>query len=507
MKNYCLIVALLLSTPVQAEYLAHTFAGNGDAGNAGDGGVAMEAQLNNPAGVALDAKGQLYIADMNNFRIRKIDDTGVIVSIAGIGEKPDFGGDGNSALLAKLCSPRDITLDNVGNLYFADVCSNRIRKIDTNGIITTVAGNGERGYSGDGGPAITAQLNWPMGVAVDNAGNIYIADTKNQRIRRVDINGLITTIAGDGTLVEVGPVMGGTQVTGTYGGDGGFATDAQLSDPEDVTVDANGNVYIADTQNNRIRRVNTDGIITTIIGDGEPEQLNKPSGIAIDNLSRFYVADTDNHRIIKRDMGGATTIIAGTGARGFSGEGELATTAKFNRPQAIAVNSAGTVYIADTGNHRIRQLDLVVDELPDLGPADIGNSQFLGGISANGGPYQQQAEVSLADTVEVRGQIEVQPAHVGEIVDIFVYAAATFPEVDGLFYYMLGEPLAILAWNQDPDQLVAFISDVILDETQDVLMYSGHFLLPGTLEVYFGYIRADGSVISSTQSIDVVINE
>ncbi|MDY6994711.1 MAG: hypothetical protein SVR94_19165, partial [Pseudomonadota bacterium] len=133
--------------------------------------------------------------------------------------------------------------------------------------------------------------------------------------------------------------------------------------------------------------------------------------------------------------------------------------------------------------------------------------QFLGGISANGGPYQQQAEVSLADTVEVRGQIEVQPAHVGEVVDIFVYAAATFPEVDGLFYYMLGEPLAILAWNQDPDQLVAFISDVILDETQDVLMYSGHFLLPGTLEVYFGYLRADGSVVSSTQSIDVVINE
>ncbi|MDY6992034.1 MAG: hypothetical protein SVR94_05435, partial [Pseudomonadota bacterium] len=252
MKNYYLIVALLLSTPVQAEYLAHTLAGNGNAGDAGDGGVALEAQLNNPAGVALDAMGHLYIADMNNFQIRKIDDTGVIVSVAGISEKPDFGGDGNSALLAKLCSPRDITLDNVGNLYFADVCNNRIRKIDTNGIITTVAGNGERGYSGDGGPATSAQLHWPMGVAVDNAGNIYIADTKNQRIRRVDINGLITTIAGDGTLVEVGPVMGGTHVTGTYGGDGGFATDAQLSDPEDVTVDANGNIYIADTQNNRI---------------------------------------------------------------------------------------------------------------------------------------------------------------------------------------------------------------------------------------------------------------
>ncbi len=266
-----------------------TVAGDGTAGDGGDEGPATAAQLNAPRGVAA---GSLYIADTDNHRIRKINDDETIATVAGDGTA-GYSGDGGPATAAQLDSPSGVAADATGNLYIADTDNHRIRKVDALGIITTVAGDGT---AGDGGPAAAAQLNSPSGVAVDADGNLYIADTGNHRIRKVDALGIITTAAGDGTAGD--------------GGDDGPAAAAQLDSPSGVAADADGNLYIADTNNHRIRKVDALGIITTVAGDGTAgfggddgeaaaAQLNAPAGIVVDAAGNLYVADSDNHRIRK----------------------------------------------------------------------------------------------------------------------------------------------------------------------------------------------------------------
>ena len=220
-----------------------TVAGNGSSGYSGDGGAATNAALNYPSGVAADASGNLYIADTFNYRIRKVDTNGVITTVAGRGGAGGYSGDGGAATNARLSFPVSIAVDSFGDVFVADESNNSIRKVDTNGIITTVAGHGasDGGYSGDGGAATNANLNFPAGVAVDDLGNIFIADTLNNRIRKVDAKGIITTVAGS--------------VSPGYSGDGGIATNATLSGPEDVAVDASGNMFIADSNNLRVRKV------------------------------------------------------------------------------------------------------------------------------------------------------------------------------------------------------------------------------------------------------------
>ena len=203
--------------------------------------------------MAVDASGNLYIADTGNNRIRKVSATGIITTVAGNGSA-GYSGDGGPATSAQLDGPEGVAVDGSGNLYIADTCNNRIRKVSATGIITTVAGNGSAGYSGDGGPATSAQLSLPAGVAVDGSGNLYIADSGNNRIRKVSATGIITTVAGNGSP--------------GYSGDGGPATSAQLNQPAGVAVDASGNLYIADSSNNRIRKVSATGIITTVAGNG-----------------------------------------------------------------------------------------------------------------------------------------------------------------------------------------------------------------------------------------------
>ena len=253
--------------------------------------------------------------------------------------------------------------DGAGNLYIADSGNHRIRKVDSSGTISTIAGSGEFGFGGDGGPAIDARLNYPSGVAVDGAGNVYIADLGNQRIRKVDSTGTITTIAGSG---ETG--FGG----GGFGGDGGPATEAQLNYPRGVAIDGAGNVYIADQGNQRIRKVDSTGTITTIAGsgergfsgDGDPAteaQLNYPWGVAVDGAGNVYIADLGNHRIRKVDSLGTITTIAGSGEFGFGGDGGPAIDARLNYPSGVAVDGAGNLYIADSVNHRIRILTQVID--------------------------------------------------------------------------------------------------------------------------------------------------
>ncbi len=364
-----LILAALSAAVAGAQpadsWLIETVAGGGS--SLGDGGPAVAARLDRPRGVAPDGLGNLYIADTSNNRIRKVDAAGVIATVAGDGF-PGSGGDGGAAAAAQLNSPAGVAPDGLGNLYIADTSNNRIRKVDAAGVITTVAGDGRPGSGGDGGAATAAQLNSPAGVAVDSLGNLYIADQNNDRIRKVDAAGAITTVAGDGTF--------------GYGGDGGAAVAAQLNNPRGVAPDGAGNLYIADAGNNRIRKVDAAGVITTVAGDGTfgyggdggaavAAQLSSPYGVAPDGLGNLYIADRNNNRIRKVDAAGAITTVAGDGTFGSGGDGGAATQAQLNYPSGVALAAAGNLYIADARNHRIRRLLLSAAPLPGISAGGV----------------------------------------------------------------------------------------------------------------------------------------
>jgi sugar lactone lactonase YvrE len=321
-------------------------------GATGDGGSAALAGLYSASGVARDAAGNIYIADTNYHRVRKMAVDGNITTYAGNGTS-GFSGDGGVATNAQLRTPYGVALDSAGNLYIADTGNARIRKVDTSGNIATVAGNGGCCYSGDSGPATSANLNWAMGAAVDSSGNLYIADTNNSRIRKVTPAGTITTLAGTGTS--------------GYSGDGGAAASAQLAYPNGVAVDSSGNVYIADGGNNRIRKVDTSGNIATIAGNGTccysgdggaatSAQLNYPDSVAVDSAGDVYIADTNNLRVRKVNAAGTIMTIAGRGGSGDSGDGAAATNATFRSPRGLALDASGNVYVADQSNNAIRLL-------------------------------------------------------------------------------------------------------------------------------------------------------
>ncbi len=323
-------------------------------GDGGDGGAATSASLDRPHGVAVDAAGNLYIADLDNHRIRKVDTAGNISTVAGNGMAA-YSGDGGQATSASLNRPEGVAVDTANNLYIADSFNNRIRKVDTAGVISTFAGTGNFGHSGDGGAATSAWFNTPYSVAVDAAGNLYIADYSNHRIRKVDTNNVITTVAGNGTA--------------GYGGDGGAATSARLDFPTGVAADGAGNLYIADLNNNRIRKVNPDGVITTVAGTGTAgyngdnrqaisAQLNAPYGVAADWTGNLYITDRSNNRIRQVAPDGVITTVAGTGTAGYGGDGGQATSAQLDGPWGVALDAARNLYIADRGNNRIRRVAL-----------------------------------------------------------------------------------------------------------------------------------------------------
>ena len=319
-----------------------TCTGSQACGNGGDNGPATSAQLDHPVSIAVDAAGNLYIADSFNNRIRKVLN-GVITTTAGTGT-PGYSGDGGPATSAELSDPFGVAVDSNGNLYIADVINNRIRKVSNN-VITTVAGNGAVSFGGDNGPAAGAQLYNPLGITLDALGNLYIADGWNSRVREVS-NGVITTVAGSGSGGgTAGPMRLGI---GVFVGDGGPATSALLNLPTSVAVDSAGDIYIADGLNLRVRKI-AGGIVTTVAGDGGF------AGLAVDSSGNLYIADADNSRILKISNG-VTTTVAGNGVRGFAGDNGPATSAQLFSPQAIAVDSAGNLYIADTYNNRIRKV-------------------------------------------------------------------------------------------------------------------------------------------------------
>lgn len=334
-------------------------AGDGEYGFAGDGGPATSAEIWQPMGLAVDKNGNIFIADDANWRVRRVDSvTGIITTVAGGGNcYPSTGcGDGGPATLAGLDSPNEVALDSSGNLFIADTNDARIRRVDAvTGIITTVAGTGTWGFSGDGGPATSAELSFPEGVAVDNAGNLFIGDTGNARVRRVDAaSGVITTVAGDGTF--------------GFSGDGGPATSAELNSAVGVALDSSSNLFLADWGNSRIRRVDgVTGIITTLAGtgvfgfggDGGPASgadLNNPYGDSIDATGNVFIGDTWNYRIRRVDA--ASGIITTVAGNGTVEDGGPATNAVLDSPYGVAVDPSGNLFIADYSNSRIRRVDV-----------------------------------------------------------------------------------------------------------------------------------------------------
>jgi len=358
-----------------------TVAGNGGFGFGGDGGPAPSALLANPYGVAVDAQGNLFVADSANHRIRKVGPAGIITTVAGTGA-PGYSGDGGPAPSAQLAFPFGVAVDGQGDLFIADTYNHRIRKVSPAGTITTVAGSGSTGnfgggYSGDGGPAASAQLRFPQGVTADNQGNIFIADSENDRIRMVNPAGIITTVAGTGI--------------GGYNGDGGPATGAQLFTPLGVLVDAQGNLFIADSDNARVRKVSPAGIITTVAGtgnfnhsgDGGPAtsaELDSPSALAVDGQGNLFVAEWAAFTVRKVSPDGIITTVAGIAySDGYSGDGGPATSAELTEIFGVAVNAQGTLYIADRVNQRVRQVRPLLSgfDIQDINiPAEDGRELY-----------------------------------------------------------------------------------------------------------------------------------
>jgi len=415
------------------------YAGTGTIGFSGDGGPAANALLSGPTGLTLDAAGNLYIGDTGNNRIRRISPDGTITTVAGSGGNGN-GGDGGPAVNADLNGPEGVAVDAAGSIYIADTFNNVVRRVALDGTMSTFAGNGYPGYSGDNGPASIATLFLPTDVAVDSGGTVYISDLGTIRIRVV-INGNISTIVGsakgplpfDGEPAVTARLKGPTGVAvdangivyfaegsvgsgsgldvgdfkiwkvtrdglistaagnglNSYSGDNGPAAMAQLDTPTGVAMDFAGNLYFADTANNRVRRISPDGSIVTVAGNGNSgfsgdfgpavsASLNGPMGVTVDLLGFLYIADTGNNRVRAVDLNGMIYTIAGNGNAAFFGDGSLAQSAALRGPQGLAVDPSRNLYIADTLNHRIREitLDGILDTV-------AGRGQGFGG---DGGP-------------------------------------------------------------------------------------------------------------------------
>ena len=356
LSNSCGTTNSLALINVGSEVI-NTIAGNGTAGYTGDGGQAVNAELNSPAQVVTDAAGNMYIADDANNVIRKMTPSGVISTIAGTGAA-GYTGDGSSALTATLNHPVALHLDGTGNLYICDYNNNVVRKINTSGVITTIAGTGAGGYVSDGVPATSTPLYSPEGLAMDAAGNLYIADGNNLRIRKVDPSGIITTFAGTGGI--------------GYTGDGGPATAAQLRYPFGLYMDAGGNLFVADQLNNVIRKINPAGIISTVAGNGAAgflgdgtsaiiAEMNDPVGIYGDPAGNLYIADKGNNciREVYASTGFIATIIGTGGSSGYSGDGGTAKGSKIHSPVSVYLDASNNILVSDYSNNRIRKVGLV----------------------------------------------------------------------------------------------------------------------------------------------------
>jgi uncharacterized protein (TIGR03437 family) len=451
-----------------------TLAGNGTAGYAGDGGPAVDAELDSPMGVAVDAAGNVYFGDYNRGVVRRVSTNGTITTVAGGGSR--FG-EGGPATQAALKHPMGVAVDNAGNLYIAETgyfvslenpysyalaakVGGYIRKVTPDGNIHTLAGLLRTGCCGDGGPVSQAYFTGPSGLARDSQGNVHVADPLQQRVRRIATDLKVTTIAGTGLA--------------GFAGDNGPAAAAILDTPQGVAVDAAGNVYIADSGNNRIRMVNRSGNIRTIAGNGMPAfsgdggpaasaSLSGPNFVSVDGSGNLFIADTGNHRIRKITSDGTIHTIAGNGTVGFTGDGGPATGAELSTPRSLALDANGNLYIADNPVHTVRKVSPSgiittfagtpgqLGYAGDGGPANRALLNLPFGVAVDGA-----GNVLIADTAN--GTIrKVTPS--GIISSIFTSSRGT-----------------ILAVAPDPSGNVLFASSLLTGNV--VYAYTGANPLP-----------------------------
>jgi sugar lactone lactonase YvrE len=398
----------------------------------------------------------------------------IITTVAG-NDTAGYSGDGGPATAAQLNGPGEIAIDGTGNIYIADWHNQRVRKVNTAGIISTFAGLGTIGFSGDGGPATGCEFHDPIGVAVDAIGNVYVSDNGNQRIRKVNTSGIVSTFAGNG-------IMG-------WFGDGGPATAAYLYGPQRIAVDATGNLYVAEQYNECIRKINTLGIITTIAGNGLPgyggdggpataAYLHWPTSVAVDSLGNVFIADYVNHRIRRVDLSGTITTFAGNGAYSYSGDGGPATAAAMKYPNGIAVGSADNLWIADGVNYRLRKVDPsgiistivgngIMGHIPD------GCSDTSSGVYANGVALDGSGNVYIIDGSSIRKiSNNYSPIFInGHIQSLSVCENDSVQSVDTL--------------------LAIFDSDLNQDETWSVLSSATH----GTVIAFYSNVSTGGTTI------------
>ena len=350
------------------------YAGSGQSGFSGDGGPAANARFRVPAGLAFDSEGNLYIADRENHRVRKVDTKGNISTFAGIGEA-GFSGDEGPAVKAMLNLPSGVVVDKKGNLYISDRSNDRIRVVDKKGVIRTYAGSGVAGFQGDAGPALKAQLDKPFGIALDETKNLYIADRNNNRVRKVSPDGIITTVAGDGGFF--------------FMGDNGPAYRASVAAPTGVALDSKGNLYIADRNNNRVRVVDRMGMIRTVVGTGQQDyngdsevaretNLYLPFGLTVDSNDNLLVIDRSHYRIRRIDpKSGQVETVAGNGVKLFAGDGGPATGATLSFPHGMSVDKKDNLIFSDKGHFRIRKIT------PDGVINTIGGNGLRGNVGDN----------------------------------------------------------------------------------------------------------------------------
>lgn len=422
---FILMAALLLAParPASAEdFRIDKVAGSGSAGYTGDGGLASSAQVSSPGHMVYDQLGNLYIADYGNNRVRKIAPNGTISTVAGTGAGSSTG-DGGPATLATIAGPWALTLDSAGNLYIAEYDGNRIRKIDSSGNISTFVGTGTSGYSGDGGPAASAQLRTPYGITVAKDDSLYIADRQNHAIRRV-ASGIITTVAGNGSY--------------GYTGDGGPASAAQVDQPTDVAFGPGGELYISELGNRVIRKVDLSNTITTVAGtgglgssgDGGPAasaQFNRLESLSVDASGQIYVTDSNNHTLRRIDNSGVINRVAGDGTGGNSGDGGIATNAKLNQPGGVAIASTGNVVISDFGAHVIRQVALLAPASAAIRVSTVVTAALNFSVSAQAGPCNgvaQTVDASSSGTAVGLGRINSSNGTAAQKLDVTTNAAS-----------------------------------------------------------------------------------
>lgn len=357
-----LLFFLLLTANIgnsYGQYVINSIAGNGTTGWGGDGGPATAASLSNVAGLATDHHGNRYFSDVVNSTIRKIDTNGIITKIAGVVGTGTYGGDGGPATAARLNEVSGLMIDTAGNMYIADAANRRVRKIDATGIITTIAGNGSLGFAGDGGPATDATLYYPSALAMDAAGNIYLGDAGTRRIRKINTAGIITTIAGNGAIGFSGDGAPATNASFNYVA--GLAFDAAgvlyIADRDNHrirTIDGSGII-------NTVVGVAPPGVGGGYFGgDGGPASLaaiSAPCGIVFDAAGNLYINDAGNLRVRKVDVAGIISSIAGDGTSTYTGDGCAATNTGFNNASSIAMDTHGNIYYGDDFSHRALRIN------------------------------------------------------------------------------------------------------------------------------------------------------